>query len=316
MNIKEAQELFGIQNEHEKVFFAQIPRCVILDRSIPMAAKNVYYYLIARCDQRQGPFTWVTQQTIADDMGIARKNINANIKTLEKFGLIEIKKTADKNRNVYLIKNVAAIYGEYASAPWTKKIQSDSCNEIVTGVVTKSLQPVVPKSLQPVVTKSLHKEEEGKEQEIQGSEKKKKNPKPSVGVSAISSALAEMKKPPKYETQDLALAVRWVDFAKGETKGSSYPSWTPENFAKDLAKLRIKAGLNHEAMAEVLEFVLEDKFWRPNAISPAGLLTKSSNGLLKINNLLSAMKGAPKYKTARDFEKVKDLEYDPTKVAF
>ena len=75
---------------------------------------------------------------------------------------------------------------------------------------------------------------------------------------------------------------------------------TVEAFAQACRKVRDSANLTHEGLAQVFVFISGDDFWKQNALSPAGLLAKSKNGLRKIDNILARMKPAT---TKNDREK-------------
>jgi hypothetical protein len=68
-------------------------------------------------------------------------------------------------------------------------------------------------------------------------------------------------------------------------------TWTPENFAFAIAKLRRATNLNDDGVVKVLAFIKGDEFWRKNAVSPNGLLRKSDrNGQRKIDNIIVRMR--------------------------
>lgn len=67
--------------------------------------------------------------------------------------------------------------------------------------------------------------------------------------------------------------------------------WTVDRFACELESISKRTGLNLLGLSEVLKFIEKDEFWRKNAISPFGLLKKSSkNDLRKIDNIITRMK--------------------------
>lgn len=118
-----------------------------------------------------------------------------------------------------------------------------------------------------------------------------------VGISPIARKVKES----KYSPEDLDLGAKWLDFAIKEKGGEKYANWTIENFAKEFAKIRRIAGYSSFGLEEIFNFVLKDvKFWRSRAISPFGLLEFRPNGCRKIDNILTSLKGAPKYKTERE----------------
>ena len=110
----------GLQSETlNAVFFAPIPRCVILDKTLPRGLLRLYCYLVARCNTEEMT-TWVSQQTIADDLEVSREHINRDLKTLAERKLISVSKT-DRGNNTYRINDVTKVYGnEVARRKWPK----------------------------------------------------------------------------------------------------------------------------------------------------------------------------------------------------
>lgn len=95
-----------------------------------------------------------------------------------------------------------------------------------------------------------------------------------------------------HSEEDLELAEGWLAYAKREMKYTTPPkSWVPEKFAEEIAKVKRCAGIDTAKMRDVLKFIEGDAFWRPNALSPAGLLKKGRNELRKIDNICLSMKG-------------------------
>lgn len=97
----------------------------------------------------------------------------------------------------------------------------------------------------------------------------------------------------KYSDEDLSLAHEWLNYSKEFTPGEPNKAWTPERFATEIAKTKRVSGITHEDMIKALEFVRSDEeFWQTKALSPASLYGFSkSNGLRKIQNILTSMKG-------------------------
>ena len=80
----------------------------------------------------------------------------------------------------------------------------------------------------------------------------------------------------------------WVSFSSEASKTKITPD--QEKYAEAILKLKRLCGVDGVRLGEVLGFVRSDDFWRPNAISLPGLLTKSkTTGLRKIENILQAM---------------------------
>jgi len=116
----ETNEAAGLVNAHDEILFARIPRCVILDRTIPLAQKEIYYYLISRCSPDSPITPWVSQRIMMIDLNIKTKpRLSANIQALAARGLISIEKRDWKN--IYTINKVDSIYGPKAKATWPKR---------------------------------------------------------------------------------------------------------------------------------------------------------------------------------------------------
>lgn len=100
------------------------------------------------------------------------------------------------------------------------------------------------------------------------------------------------KKAPEFDEADLALGTDWLAWAR---EGLPTINATPASFAGALSDVRRRlntqagAGINHDGLRQIFEFVKADKFWSKNCLSPAGLLSKGSNGLRKVENIMASM---------------------------
>lgn len=112
--------------------------------------------------------------------------------------------------------------------------------------------------------------------------------------------------PPKASPSDLALAERWKAHAL-----AVLPKLKADvgKWAESIRLMREKDGLSEQEVAEVFDFVRQDDFWRPNAISPQSLRGRSKNGLRKIENVLVAMrKNKPRSNGYRIITSLEDLD--------
>ena len=109
-----------------------------------------------------------------------------------------------------------------------------------------------------------------------------------------------------YQPEDLELGKKWHQYALSEMKWSTAPgSWCDEFFATGIALVKRRAGLNHQQMTKIYEFVRNDNFWSGNALSPKTLLNKSSrNDLRKIDNIIQAIRA--RNPSMKQLEKVID----------
>lgn len=84
------------------------------------------------------------------------------------------------------------------------------------------------------------------------------------------------------------LAARWLDFAKAQ---SPHIRFSLADFEEGLAHVCRNVPLTIEQLTMVFDFIRQDDFWRANALSPKGLMKKSSrNDFRKIDNILTRMK--------------------------
>lgn len=91
-----------------------------------------------------------------------------------------------------------------------------------------------------------------------------------------------------YDQIDLDLASEWVTLAKAKTPWREYDA---KKFATAIAETKRKVKITNEQMRSAFEWIKKDEFWINNAYTPMGLLKVSaSNGLRKIDNILSRMR--------------------------
>lgn len=90
------------------------------------------------------------------------------------------------------------------------------------------------------------------------------------------------------------LAERWLQFAFEKTPGGKFKL---ESFESAIEDVCTQAHLTIPELEALFDFIQADDFWRPNAISPVGLLKISkSNGLRKIDNIKNAFLKSPSAK--------------------
>ncbi len=115
-----------------------------------------------------------------------------------------------------------------------------------------------------------------------------KTPTNKIGADATPPPVVRV---PKYDDHDFLLGGRWLEHAVGASNTKPYPSWTQVKFAEEISKIKRLCSLSHEQLVAVFEFVRVDDFWKPNALSPNGLIKKSKNNdRRKIDNIIAAMK--------------------------
>lgn len=102
----------------------------------------------------------------------------------------------------------------------------------------------------------------------------------------------EVKNIPSANADFLGIAKSWLEFAQKEMPWKkAEPKWSIEGFALELEKVSRLSGVTVSGLEEILEFIRKDEFWAKNAVSPFGLLKKSSkNDLRKIDNIITKMR--------------------------
>lgn len=227
---------------------------------------------------------------------LGRKQILLVLKTLREGGIIEseqLEQKSGRNHNFYSIdtdklrsvlskgglvpKGDEGVSAETVSTPLVPKGDEGQCRK-GTKVSAETALTSVPKG--DYLSKSLTKNQ---------TESQTKSP---ATVTALPLKARPRKvKALKHTPEDLEIAKLWLAYATREMSWTTPPSsWTPENFAEDLVRVREAVNLNHHGLRALLKFVENDRFWVKNAWSPAGLLKKSSNDVRKIDNILKQMK--------------------------
>lgn len=118
----------------------------------------------------------------------------------------------------------------------------------------------------------------------------------------------------KHTADDLEVAKLWLEFAISQMKWSAPPkSWTAENFAEDLVKVRESLvmnnqPMNHFGLEALLKFIKGSAFWSQNAWSPAGLLKKSASDkeLRKVDQIFKQFLKEFTPESVRQEERMKD----------
>jgi hypothetical protein len=182
--------------------------------------------------------------------------------------------------------------------------QTLDCLEVFTGVNKKtlgaSLEALKNVGLIEIDTESVHLSAQIRAE--------------SVKLGTQIRAKKESKKTEVIDlTEDeLELGTKWREMAlKDYPHREDQESWSPYQFALEARKVRDHLKYDHAQMVELFTFIKFDEFWRPNCAKPSGLMKKSSNGLLKIDNLLSSRKTVGQRKAEIFNEQIKTGEYKP-----
>jgi hypothetical protein len=122
------------------------------------------------------------------------------------------------------------------------------------------------------------------------------NPPAPAPVNIINTTSKPKQSPKKRAclTDDpewVELGRHWLNHATAiKPNGTNiYQDWNPNTFGYHLEKSAKRHELDLDFMYEVFNFIVQDDFWRSNAISPANLSKKSTNGLSKLDNILNKM---------------------------
>lgn len=260
MNREEAEALFGIQQRSNPPY-GMAYRCVILDKnkyplkdkdgkiiegkefSLEPINKMIYFYLQSRCCDTD--VTWVSQETIAYDLGMTREWACKKMRPLIDIGLVQSKKVKG-NHNVYCLIDVKLVYGEVAFKSWkeideerrgvqaaTKRdVNCSSLSEPVSGDVNASSLSDVNASSLLDVNASSHKVEEG---EIEKG--KEKNSTPPLEEKRVHSFAVEQENS-KEGNNDKATKQHSPFAVEKEGRGNEQNLNTPQRPQDDMMKIR------------------------------------------------------------------------------
>jgi hypothetical protein len=123
---------------------------------------------------------------------------------------------------------------------------------------------------------------------------KPKNKKGMPMYSKKKKRAQDKNKAPQHEpcTEELNLAEKWLYHAQTEIPNfsvrSPYRNWTKDKLARDIAKVKRSTGFDQTFMENLFQFIRNDQFWAKNVLAPIGLLTKSKNGKMKIDNIITS----------------------------
>lgn len=98
----------------------------------------------------------------------------------------------------------------------------------------------------------------------------------------------KLKSTPKISDDENTLASEWLSWSLTVTpsiKASAH------DFAVSISEFCRIEKISANDLRQIFEFIRKNEFWAKNAVSPAGLRTRSKNGLLKYQNILNDMKG-------------------------
>jgi hypothetical protein len=114
----------------------------------------------------------------------------------------------------------------------------------------------------------------------------------------------------KDKTTDFqkALALEWIEHAKKHQPWNE-KRFKVEKYADGIRRIQNSIKVSDEHMTEMLRWIKQDQFWCDKAISPMSLLSKSKNGLRKLDNVLTAMKPKSVNKRIKIEQTMKDLEH-------
>lgn len=113
-------------------------------------------------------------------------------------------------------------------------------------------------------------------------------------VSSTPKPKNKTKKKPQVSEADADLGKRWFEWTATVAPHihASPASFSVGIFETKRALARSIPDGDLDGLLDALfNFIRQDKFWGRNCLSPCGLLTKSSNGLRKVDNVIKSMRG-------------------------
>jgi hypothetical protein len=108
---------------------------------------------------------------------------------------------------------------------------------------------------------------------------------------------------------DVQTAECWLTYA---TSTTPHGRFNLEKFTEAITKMRINFDMTPEQITYMLDWVQNDDFWRPNAISPVNLLkpSKSNPELRKLDHVIKAIRFRKKTHTEQVMDALERVEAD------
>lgn len=122
----------------------EIPEWIDRRPELTPAHKRLYARLQFRIGDN--PFTWVSQQVLAADLGVTDRTVRNHLKALMEFGLVRVEHTIRNNRTYLITDHVWR--AEYARAVADRR-QEKSMTSVPRRTRTPAEQPEEPFRLQP-----------------------------------------------------------------------------------------------------------------------------------------------------------------------
>lgn len=97
----------------------------------------------------------------------------------------------------------------------------------------------------------------------------------------------------RYFPQHMKLARDWAEYGTYEMPSLRV---NLEAWANEIRLIEENDHFGVDLLRAMLEFVIKDQFWRPNALSVMGLRKASKNGMRKLENISNAMRNSRAYK--------------------
>jgi hypothetical protein len=97
----------------------------------------------------------------------------------------------------------------------------------------------------------------------------------------------------RYFPQHMELARDWAEYGTYEMPSLRV---NLEAWANELRLIEENDKFSMETLRAMLEFVVKDSFWKPNALSVMGLRKEGKNGMRKLENIKNAMRNSRSFK--------------------
>jgi hypothetical protein len=93
----------------------------------------------------------------------------------------------------------------------------------------------------------------------------------------------------KICAEDRVFAEQWAAITKAEAPWL-FAKLKIDDYAKAVARIKRHLQISNDAMRFLMSYIESSDFWRKNAVSPVGVFKRSTNGCLKIDNIVLQMK--------------------------
>jgi hypothetical protein len=110
----------------------------------------------------------------------------------------------------------------------------------------------------------------------------------------------------RYFPQHMELARDWAEFGTYEMPSLKV---NLEAWANEIRLIEENDKFSTDTLRDMLEFVIKDSFWKPNALSVMGLRKEGKNGMRKLENIKNAMRNSRSFKEKKSAEALNSDEF-------